>query len=282
MLWMRALRARVLGPVNGILWPFCQIPDETIALPRERDADMNMTTGMILDVVVIVLLMPTIVYAVILNRRLAALRRSREELSKVVNSFNEATMRAEAGIPKLKKATTEANHTLKERVDKAQTLRDDLAFMIERAEELAARLEGAVRAARAEGVPAAPAPAANSYPAAAPPRTVAAGIGGAMGEAPARPQAAPAGTLSAVTLAQTAAGFEETAAELRNALGAARAEARMSGVSGSMGPMAGGIGAARAKRALGPERGQATPEPGLDEERSEAERELLKALQSAR
>src|SRR6201996_6419391 len=113
---------------------------------------MDMTTGMILDVVVILLLIPTIIYAVILNRKLAALRRSREELSKVVNSFNEATMRAEAGIPKLKKATTEANHTLKDRVDKAQTLRDDLAFMIERAEELASRLEGAVRAARHEGI----------------------------------------------------------------------------------------------------------------------------------
>ncbi len=246
-----------------------------------------MTTGMILDVVVILLLIPTIIYAVILNRRLAALRRSREELSKVVASFNEATMRAEAGIPKLKKATTEANHTLKDRVEKAQTLRDDLAFMIERAEELAGRLEGAVRAARAEGVvthQAAAPPAANPYPAAAaapPPRTVAAGMGGEM---PSRnaPGSVP---LSAATLAQTAAGFEETAAELRNALGAARAEARMSGTTpGTMsGAMAGGIGAARAKRALAQEQQpRQAAEPGLDEERSEAERELLKALQSAR
>ncbi|MEQ9448913.1 MAG: DUF6468 domain-containing protein, partial [Rhodospirillaceae bacterium] len=105
-----------------------------------------MTTETILDIVVIVLLVPTIIYAVVLNRRLSALRRSREELAKVVNSFNEATMRAEAGIPKLKKATTEANHILKDRVEKAQSLRDDLAFMIERADELATRLEGAVRA----------------------------------------------------------------------------------------------------------------------------------------
>src|SRR5262245_7695274 len=181
-----------------------------------------MTTDSILDIVVILLLIPTIAYAVILNRRLAALRRSREELSKVVNSFNEATMRAEAGIPKLKKATTEASHALKERVDKAQTLRDDLAFMIERAEELAGRLEGAVRAARAEGVVTHPpatnsyaAPAASPYPAAAaapPPRTIAAGIGNAgQGEAPVRQPGAPAGALSAATLAQTAAGFEETA-----------------------------------------------------------------------
>jgi hypothetical protein len=255
-----------------------------------------MTTGMILDVVVILLLVPTIVYAVILNRKLAALRRSREELSKVVNSFNEATMRAEAGIPKLKKATTEANHTLKDRVEKAQTLRDDLAFMIERAEELAGRLEGAVRAARAEGVVAHPAAASqqaapNPYPSAAsapPPRTMAAGMGAAnMSDSPmpsrtpvnvAAQNAMAPGALSAITLAQTAAGFEETAADLRSALGAARAEARM---SGSMaGSMSGGIGAARAKRALAPERAESAP--GLDEERSEAERELLKALQSAR
>lgn len=244
-----------------------------------------MTTGMVLDIVVILLLVPTIIYAVILNRRLTALRRSRDELSKVVSSFNEATMRAEAGIPKLKKATTEANHTLKDRVEKAQTLRDDLAFMIERAEELAARLEGAVRAARNEGAltqgPATAPPAASVSARpfaeqAAPART----YGGGVGMSPAAPS-----TLSAATLAQTAAGFEETAAELRNALGAARAEAaRVAGAPG------GAAMPPRPKRAIGGERPLAerslaeravAPDP-VDEERSEAERELLKALQSAR
>jgi hypothetical protein len=257
-----------------------------------------MTTGMILDIVVILLLVPTIVYAVILNRRLTALRRSREELSKVVNSFNEATMRAEAGIPKLKKATTEANHTLKDRVEKAQTLRDDLAFMIERAEELAARLEGAVRAARNEGT-------ITQGPAAQP---VAQPVSARPLSEPATPVRGPApmaggvaaGTLTAATLAQTAAGFEETAAELRNALGAARAEAaRVAGAQGGANlgvglsagipprpkrTMAGAMGAVAGERPLA-ERAQTerhvTPEM-VDEERSEAERELLKALQSAR
>ncbi len=250
---------------------------------------MVFTTGMILDVIVILLLVPTIIYAVILNKRLTALRRSREELSKVVNSFNEATMRAEAGIPKLKKATTEANQTLKDRVDKAQTLRDDLAFMIERAEELAGRLEGAVRAARNEGV-------MTHGPAATPAATYATAASAvpvrALSEAaPARTNAA-AGPLAAATLAQTAAGFEETAAELRNALGAARAEARAAESRTTQGPILGGLGAAglssalppRPKRVIG-ERTMAdralAPEV-VDEERSEAERELLKALQSAR
>jgi hypothetical protein len=180
-------------------------------------------------------------------------------------------MRAEAGIPKLKKATTEANHTLKERVDKAQTLRDDLAFMVERAEELATRLEGAVRAARNDGLmntAAAPAagPAPAFAPAPAPMRNVAA-------EPPPR------------TLA--AAASPETAADLRSALGIARAEARVGGAAPAPAarPRRGAAERSLADRAMG-ERGfgerPPAEEPVIDEERSEAERELLKALQAAR
>jgi hypothetical protein len=40
---------------------------------------------------------------------------------------------------------------LQERVEKAQSLRDDLAFMIERADTMANRLENAVRSARVDG-----------------------------------------------------------------------------------------------------------------------------------
>jgi hypothetical protein len=254
-----------------------------------------MTTGMVLDVVVILLLVPTIIYAVILNRRLMALRRSREELSKVVNSFNEATMRAEAGIPKLKKATTEANHTLKDRVEKAQTLRDDLAFMIERAEELASRLEGAVRAARNEGAATQGPAAAQAFAQAAAtvrPLAETAAPARVYGSNPGISQATP-GTLTAATLAQTAAGFEETAAELRNALGVARAEAaRVGAGQPAPAPPRGGIARdtydvnpPRPKRTIGGEHPLAERTVGadpVDEERSEAERELLKALQSAR
>jgi hypothetical protein len=226
-----------------------------------------MTTDSILDIVVILLLIPTIVYAVILNRRLTALRKSRDELSKVVNSFNEATMRAEAGIPKLKKATTEANLSLKDRVEKAQTLRDDLAFMIERAEELAGRLEGAVRVARSEGV----SNVAQVQPVTAP------GARATYADAAPRSAAPAAGTL-----AHTVAGFEETAADLRSALGAARAEARVPGPASQS--AAAPAGFPRPKRTLESqfERAARTEPMSLEEERSEAERELLKALQSAR
>lgn len=217
-----------------------------------------MTTQTILDLVVILLLIPTIIYAVILNRKLGALRRSRDELAKIVASFSDATMRAEAGIPKLKKAATEANQTLKERVDKAQTLRDDLAFMVQRAEELANRLEAGVRAGRQDAMPSASPNLAASAPAAPAPRSFAA-------EPPPR-------TLAAASLTGSPGpALSDTAAELRSVLGAARAEARS--------PMAGG--AARTRRAAG-DRQMSPEEVAVEEERSEAERELLKALQAAR
>jgi hypothetical protein len=206
---------------------------------------MNMPLSTFLDLAIILLLVPTIIYAVILNRRLSTLRKSRGELAKVVSSLNEATMRAEAGIPKLKKATHEANSALQDRVEKAHSLRDDLAFMIERSEEMADRLEGAVRTGRT----------GNVQPAAAP--------------LPVRSAVAPDPSVAARTLAGAALasdGDEEI--DLRAVIGAARAEANVTGQR-EAGPSSGGV--------------RPAPETYVDEdERSEAERELLKALQSAR
>ncbi|MDX2145618.1 MAG: DUF6468 domain-containing protein [Rhodospirillaceae bacterium] len=233
-----------------------------------------MTTETILDLIVIMLLIPTIGYAVVLNRRLSALRKSRDELAKVVANFNDATLRAEAGIPKLKKATNEANMALKDRVEKAQSLRDDLAFMIERADELATKLESAVRVARSESAFGAaagqPAVAATTAPATP---TLAGGLRPSLAPEPAIQPRAAGKAPAAGPLA-----FEDTALDLRNALNAARAEARAneSRLTEAR-PAAAAPGAAprAARRSV-------ADELSLGEDRSEAERELLKALQSAR
>ncbi|MBI5163590.1 MAG: hypothetical protein HY985_06780 [Magnetospirillum sp.] len=118
----------------------------------------------LLDLLVSVLLVATIGYAVMLNSRLTALRKNRDDLAKIIVAFNDATVRAESSIPKLKKAAEDAGAGLQERVEKAQSLRDDIAFMIERADTMANRLENAVRGARnapaaAGAAPAAPTPA---------------------------------------------------------------------------------------------------------------------------
>lgn len=108
-----------------------------------------MTFSLALDLVIVALLVPTIIFAVVLNNRLAVLRKNREELSRLVAAFNDATVRAESGIPRLRKTSEDSARALQEQVERARTLRDDLAFMIERAEGMAGRLEGAVRHGRA-------------------------------------------------------------------------------------------------------------------------------------
>ena len=118
---------------------------------------------LLLDLVVSGLLVATITYAVRLNNRLGALRKNRDDLAKTIVAFNEATVRAESSIPKLKRAAEEAGAGLQERVEKAHSLRDDLAFMIERADAMANRLENAVRSARTD-----PRPAGGAAPPAGP------------------------------------------------------------------------------------------------------------------
>lgn len=105
-----------------------------------------MSMSLVIDIVVAILLVVTIGYAVVLNRRLGILRRDKEELKKLVAGFGEATVRAEESIGKLKN-TTDGLH---DSIDKAQALRDDLVFLIDRGGSAADRLEEMIRSARDE------------------------------------------------------------------------------------------------------------------------------------
>lgn len=107
-----------------------------------------MSIELFINIVVIALLVPTIVFAVILNKRLEVLRNSRADLGRLIDAFNEATTRAESGIPKLKQAADSAGGLLRDQIQKAQTLRDDMAFMLERAETAAQRLENAMNSSK--------------------------------------------------------------------------------------------------------------------------------------
>ena len=102
-----------------------------------------------LDFLVSILLVAVIVYGVILNRKLTALRSNKAELDVLIHSFNDACSRAEAGVRTLRTATEEA-HRLQQYLARGQMLRDDMSFLIERGTGLADRLEGTVRTARSE------------------------------------------------------------------------------------------------------------------------------------
>jgi hypothetical protein len=94
-----------------------------------------------------------------LERRIAALRRDGAAVQSGAAGMAEATMAAEAALARLRATAEQAGRGVAERVAQAEPLREDLRFLIERAEQLADRLEGLVRAARPTATePAAAAP----------------------------------------------------------------------------------------------------------------------------
>ncbi|HTY65407.1 MAG TPA: DUF6468 domain-containing protein [Alphaproteobacteria bacterium] len=122
----------------------------------------------LLDVVVAVLLVIAIGAAVVLNRRLAAFRAARNDFEQFIERFDTAAARAEAGVNALKMTSDATGRVLQQTVVRAQALRDEVAFLIERAEPMLDRLSTAHRAAaeaaRARPVPAAAAPASVPSP----------------------------------------------------------------------------------------------------------------------
>lgn len=103
---------------------------------------------LIINIIIIGLLIPTIIFAYKLNSNLSILRQNQKSLSKLIESLNDATYKAENSIPKLKSVTEHSSEGLKEVVDSAKNLKDDLTFINERADNLADRLEGMIKNGR--------------------------------------------------------------------------------------------------------------------------------------
>jgi hypothetical protein len=100
-----------------------------------------MSAAIILDVVVAVLLVATISYAVILNRKLGRLRIDRGGFEKMLKKFVAATDRAENGVALLQRVADASASELDNKRGSTTALREDLEFLVSRAEAQANKLE---------------------------------------------------------------------------------------------------------------------------------------------
>ena len=114
-----------------------------------------------LQLTLLVLLGAAIPFAVRLERALREIRKDRSAMDTSAQGLSEAAAAAESAILRLRATAELSARQVQERVTTAEPLRDDLRFLIERAETLADRLESLVRAGRPlAGYEPPPAPAA--------------------------------------------------------------------------------------------------------------------------
>ena len=111
------------------------------------------------------LLLATIIDVALLQRRLTSLRADREAVDTVVDRMNEATRRAEASLKGIRQTAEQARATLDDPMTRSQALRDELSFLVQRAdaagERVASGLSGAGTNAAAPAAPR-PRPAART------------------------------------------------------------------------------------------------------------------------
>ncbi|NBX66003.1 MAG: hypothetical protein EBQ96_03300 [Proteobacteria bacterium] len=104
--------------------------------------------SLILDVVILVLLGLTIVYAARLSLQLRRLRDSKSDLDKVVRELIKNLDRADRSIMGLKEAAREAGGDLQNAIDRAVSIADELEVVNDSGNRIAVKLEALLDTAR--------------------------------------------------------------------------------------------------------------------------------------
>ncbi len=105
---------------------------------------MQITLSMGLELILTVLLGATLLYCIILERRLAAVRKGQDGLKKTIGELNGAITAAGASLRALKSAAAEAAETLDDRLKRARAVADELSVLSSSGERIAERFDRAV------------------------------------------------------------------------------------------------------------------------------------------
>jgi hypothetical protein len=121
-----------------------------------------MTIAFAAEIILEVLLTATLCYCIVLERRLAAVRRGQEGLKANIGELNMAIAGAGASLRALKAAAGEAAVTLDDRLKRARLHIDELSVLTASGERIAQRMEGAAASPRiAREIPDMPLPSSS-------------------------------------------------------------------------------------------------------------------------
>jgi len=100
-----------------------------------------MSAAFWLEVAVAVLLLATIAYCFVLNRRLQELRSAQSDMAGLMRDFTSAMQQAEEGLVELRALGRELGGELDDRIGEARGLLDELNIMVDSGSGLADRIE---------------------------------------------------------------------------------------------------------------------------------------------
>lgn len=105
----------------------------------------------VIELIVGAMLVATCGYCFVLSGKLQALRAGQAELLKSIEKFDDASRLAEQNLNRMQGAGAMMNRDLEETTAKAHALIDELSVMVHAGDNIAGRLEGAVKEVRAIG-----------------------------------------------------------------------------------------------------------------------------------
>ena len=108
---------------------------------------------MAVELLLSVLLAVTLMYCIVLERRLASVRKGQDGLRKMIGDLNGAIAGAGASLRALKSAAADAAETLDDRMRRARAISDELALLSNSGERIAQRFDRTVPTTPAHELP---------------------------------------------------------------------------------------------------------------------------------
>ena len=103
-----------------------------------------MQWGLLIDGVLVLLLLTTIGYCAVVNRRLGTIRDAQQAMQDLGSELSAATARAETGLNQLRAAAAEASERVEPLLQQAGTAATDLDMLCHRAKKFSDRLDTAI------------------------------------------------------------------------------------------------------------------------------------------
>ncbi|MDA5193221.1 DUF6468 domain-containing protein [Govanella unica] len=105
-----------------------------------------MSFDLIANIVVALLLVATIGFAIVLNRRLQSMKDEQEVMARLISGLNLATAKAQESIYELRAVAQSTEDTLKHNISDARALADELQMITQAGSNLAAKIEAGLTA----------------------------------------------------------------------------------------------------------------------------------------